>query len=413
MSTRAALSPYRILDLTTERGWLAGKILADLGAQVTKVEPPGGDPGRLKPPFAGGQAAPDTGLRWLAYNRGKRSITLDLAQAGGRELFLKLAARADAVLESFNPGQMEAWGLGPAELHAINSRLVLTRITPFGQTGPYADYAASDLILSAIGGAAWLSGELDRAPVRVTAPQYFLHASAEAAAHTAVGLTHAAVTGQGQQMDVSAQSTTVRTLMNAVAFAAEGTLLRREPLGNPERDIPARSLFACADGYVIAFFTFGPGLVGFRSWARAQGDPIPENFEAFSDEELARGQALYADHPGLAATLTTFFEGFIGRRTRRELLDEAMRRHLLISVINNLPDVLEDDQLADRGYFQPVADRRGGVARYPTRWAHLTATPLLDTAAAPTVGEHNEDVWLDEAELGRTALDRAVAEGVV
>jgi crotonobetainyl-CoA:carnitine CoA-transferase CaiB-like acyl-CoA transferase len=375
-----ALAPYRILDLTTERGWLAGKILADLGAEVIKVEPPGGDPGRRR----GG------GLPWLAFNRGKKSILLDLADPAGRAHFLALAAEADAVLESFDPGHFEAWNLGLDALHGANPALVLTRVSAFGQTGPYAAFAANDLTLSAIAGFAWLAGDEDRAPVRMTAPQAFPHASAEAALHTIVAMHHAAQTGVGQQLDVSAQTAMVRTLMNAVAHAyADGRLLRREGFGRPNDVIPARSLFRCADGQVMAFFTFASGLVGYRSWAREEGETLPASFEALTDEELALGSALYPTKPPeLAAELTAFFAAFIAKRTRRELVDGAMKRRLLISVVNTLSDVLADDQLEARGYFQPLPNG-GSAPLYPTRWAHMTATPLIETPAAPRLGEHD------------------------
>jgi crotonobetainyl-CoA:carnitine CoA-transferase CaiB-like acyl-CoA transferase len=388
MAAAGALAPYRILDLTTERGWLAGKMLADLGAEVIKVEPPGGDPGRLRGPFAGDRPGPDNGLPWLAFNRGKRSVVLDLSQPAGREGLLALAAQADAVIESFDPGQLEAWGLGLDALHAANPALVLTRISPFGQTGPYAGHAASDLTLSAIGGAAWLSGDEDRAPVRMTAPQYFHHAAGEAAVHTVVALYHAARTGVGQQLDVSAQAATVRTLMNAVAHAyADGRLLRREPFGKPVDVIPARSLFQAADGPVMAFFTFATGLAGYRAWALEEGETLPAAYAELTDAELATGSALYAERPGLATELTAYFEGFVARRTRKALVEGAMKRRLLISVVNTIADVLADDQLKARGYFQPIP---GGepAALYPTRWAHMTATPLVETPAAPRLGEH-------------------------
>jgi benzylsuccinate CoA-transferase BbsE subunit len=415
MAGAGALAPYRILDLTDERGWLAGKMLADLGAEVTKIEPPGGDHGRSRPPFADDQAGPGEGLCWRAFNRGKRSATLDLTLPAGRGLFRKLLARADAVIESYAPGRMEDWDLGLDALHAVNPRLVLTRITPFGQTGPYAHYAASDLILSALSGAAWLAGDEDRAPVRVTAPQYFQHASAEAALHTAAALSHAAVSGQGQQLDVSAQTAGVRTLMNGLGHAyTDGRLLRREGFGRPEELLPVRSVFPCADGYVVAFFNFGGGLSAYRAWARDEGESLPEALAAPTDEELAQGQALFAAKPReWAAELTAFFERFLAKRTGRALLEGSIRRRVLISVINTLSDVLADDQLAARGYFQPVQGRTGETVKYPTLWAHLSATPLASTAPAPVAGEHNETVWRTEAGLDDAAWRNAKAEGVL
>jgi crotonobetainyl-CoA:carnitine CoA-transferase CaiB-like acyl-CoA transferase len=409
-----ALAPYRILDLTDERGWLAGKLLADLGAQVTKVEPPGGDPGR-RPPQVASEDRDADGLAWRAFNRGKRSATLDLALPAARALFLRLAAQADAVIESFAPGQMEDWDLGLDALHAVNPRLVLTRITPFGQTGPYAHYAASDLILSALSGAAWLAGDEDRAPVRISAPQYFHHASAEAALHTAAALSYAAVSGRGQQLDISAQTAGVRTLMNGLHHAyTDGRLLRREGFGRPQDLLPIRSVFPCADGYVVCFFSFGGGLAAYRAWALEEGETLPEAFAAPTDEELKQGQALFAARPReWAVELTAFFEGFLRKRTGRALLEGSMKRHVLISVINTLPDVLADDQLAARGYFQPVRDRSGATANYPTLWAHLTATPLASTPPAPAPGEHNEAVWRAEVGLDEAEWKAAQAEGVL
>jgi crotonobetainyl-CoA:carnitine CoA-transferase CaiB-like acyl-CoA transferase len=414
MARTGALAPYRILDLTDERGWLAGKTLADLGAQVTKIEPPGGDPGRRPPQIAAEDGDAD-GFAWRAFNRGKRSATLDLTLPAGRDLFRKLLAHADAVIESFAPGQMEDWDLGLDVLHAVNPRLVLTRITAFGQTGPYAHYASSDLILSALSGAAWLAGDEDRAPVRVTAPQYFQHASAEAALHTAAALSYAAVSGRGQQLDVSAQAAGVRTLMNGLGHAyTDGRLLRREGFGRPQELLPVRSVFPCADGYVVAFFNFGGGLGAYRAWAQDEGERLPEALAALTDEELGQGQALFAARPQTwAAELSAFFEAFLAKRTGRQLLEGSIRRHVLISVINTLSDVVVDDQLAARGYFQPVQERSGQSANYPTLWAHLTATPLVSTPTAPLAGEHNETVWRAEVGLDEAEWKAAQAEGVL
>jgi crotonobetainyl-CoA:carnitine CoA-transferase CaiB-like acyl-CoA transferase len=413
MAQFGSLQPYRILDLTTHRGWFASRLLADLGATVIKVEPPGGDPGRMLGPFADDVPDPEGALQWWAYNRGKCSVTLDLEAAKDRELLLKLAAKADAVVESFNPGQMEAWDIGLERLLAANARMVLTRITPFGQTGPYAGFAASDLILSAAGGAAWLAGDEDRAPVRVTAPQYFLHASAEAALHTAVALFHAASTGEGQQIDVSAQAATVRTLLDGFTHAyTGGRLLRREKLGEPSVYSPFRSLFRCADGAVIAAVGSGAGLGGLRAWAQEDGEQIPDQFEAISRADLTvRGGIFISRPPELVTLIAAWLDGFFAKRTRAVLVAEGMKRGLLISAINTLADILKDEQLAARSYYQPVRHAgRETAVRYPSVWAHLSRTPLLETRAAPRIGEHNEQVW-DEARLGNQAFEAHAPRG--
>jgi len=391
----SALAPYRILDLTTYRGWLAGRMLADLGATVIKLEPPGGDPGRGIGPFAGDVPDPEGALAWWAYNRGKQSATVDLASPEGRERFLSLVAGADAVIESFEPGQMEAWGLGLDDLLAVNPGIVFTRITAFGQTGPYAGHAASDLTVTAAGGAAWIaSSDEDRAPVRITAPQSFLHASAEAALHTAVGLFHAAETGEGQQFDVSAQLAVVRTLLDALMHAyTDGVMIRRERLGKPSPYSPFTQLFECADGLVIAFT--GGSLAQYRAWAREEGDSIPDFFEAISDEELkARGVALVMASAELRTGLAAWLETFFAKRTRHALVTGGMKRHLIIAGVNTVGDILEDEQLAARGYYQLVSHPGWQKpTRLPSVWAHLSRTPLLETPAAPRVGEHDAAVW--------------------
>jgi crotonobetainyl-CoA:carnitine CoA-transferase CaiB-like acyl-CoA transferase len=402
MDQTSALKPYRILDLTDRRGWLAGRMLADLGATVIKIEPPGGDPGRRIGPFADGVADPENALSWWAYNRGKLSATLDLETAAGREQFLKLVEGADAVIESFDPGQMEAWGLGPDALLAVNPGLVFTRISAFGQTGPCAGHAASDLTIWAAGGSVWVAGDEDRPPVRLTAPQAYLHASAEGALHTVVGLFHAASTGEGQQFDVSAQLATVRTLLDAFTHAyADKVLVRREKLGKPSKYSPFPTLFRCADGLVIAFS--GALLVRYRAWAAEEGDTIPDYFAAISEEDLAApGIPLIASSPELTAKITAWLEGFFAPRTRHALVAGGMKRHIMIVGVNTLADILNDDHLEFRKYYQPV--RPGGretPVRHPSVWAHLSGTPLLDTPGAPRIGEHNDQVLSRAADGAR------------
>jgi crotonobetainyl-CoA:carnitine CoA-transferase CaiB-like acyl-CoA transferase len=292
------LSPYRILDLTTEDGWLAGKVLADLGADVVKIEPAGGDPRRARPSHAPQVPGADVSLPWLAENRGKRTVTLDLESPDGRSLLLRLIAGAHAALESSGPGRMESLGLGFDELAAVNPRIVLTRISAFGQSGPYAGYAASDLIRSAIGGASWLNGDKDRPPVRITAPQYYRHAAVEAVAHTCAALYHARETGIGQQVDVSAQLATVRTLMDGFIHAyTNGTLIEREVFGAPQPNYPVPSLFRCADGYVMAIIGFRPGLAGYLAWTQEEGATLPPSLASLTQEVLDSGPDIFNRQP--------------------------------------------------------------------------------------------------------------------
>ena len=205
------LSPYRVLDLTDERGILCGKILADLGADVVQVEPPGGSAARNIGPFYHDEVPPEKSLFWWAYAANKRGITLNLHTADGAELLKGLVKDAHFLIESFPPGYLEGLGLSYEELRAISPGLVMVSITPFGQDGPYAGYKAPDIVGMAMGGLMYLTGDPDRAPVRVGFPQFHLHGSAAAAAGAMIAHTHRALTGEGQHVDVSCQQAVAKT----------------------------------------------------------------------------------------------------------------------------------------------------------------------------------------------------------
>src|SRR6266571_8957133 len=165
------LAPYRVLDLTDESGFLCGKILADLGADVIKIEAPGGDAARMLGPFPGDKPDRNKSLYWIAYNVGKLGITLNLESARGRELLRKLALRADFLIETFPPGWLDRHDLGFETLRKLNPRIIVVSITPFGQTGPYSSYKGSDLVAMAMSGLMSLIGEPGETPLRVSFPQ--------------------------------------------------------------------------------------------------------------------------------------------------------------------------------------------------------------------------------------------------
>ena len=177
------LAPYRALDLTDEKGLICGKVLADMGADVIKVEKPGGDPARRIGPFYHDDPDPEKSRSWFAFNANKRGITLDIETADGKEIFNRLVKTADLVIESFDPGYMESLGLGYPDLEKINPLIILVSITPFGQSGPYVDqgYKVNDMIAWALGGTLYITGDPDRPPNQVTFPQAYLHGGMEGA----------------------------------------------------------------------------------------------------------------------------------------------------------------------------------------------------------------------------------------
>jgi crotonobetainyl-CoA:carnitine CoA-transferase CaiB-like acyl-CoA transferase len=202
---KGMLSAYRVLDLTNQNGYLCGKMLGDMGADVIKIESPRGDSGRKTGPFY--QQIPDQekSLYWFAYNLNKRGITLDIETTDGRQILSRLIKKADFIIESFDPGYMDSLGLSWEKIHEINPRIVMTSITPFGQTGPYKDFKGSDLVVMAMSGLMYITGNPDSAPLRISFPQAFLLASAHAAASSMIAHYYRETSGEGQHVDVSAQ----------------------------------------------------------------------------------------------------------------------------------------------------------------------------------------------------------------
>ena len=214
------LAPYRVLDLTDRRGLLCGKILADLGADVVKVEPPDGNAARRVGPFVQDIEDPERSLHWWAYGANCRSLVLDVTTAEGRERLLDLLRAADFLLESFPPGHLDRLNLGWATLHRENPRLILTSITPFGADGRYRDFKGSDLVLQAMGGMMHQLGDRDRPPARIGGSQAFLQAAGQAVVGTLVAHFWRERAGQGQWVEVSAQVAMMWTMMSETGFPA-------------------------------------------------------------------------------------------------------------------------------------------------------------------------------------------------
>src|SRR5579883_2260096 len=255
------LESSQVLDLSNERGLLCGQILADLGADVIAVEPPGGCSARRLGPFAGGVRDPERSLLWWAYSRNKRSITLDIEHAQGRGLLRRMAAAADFLIESFEPGYMTSHGVGYDELAAINPALVYVSITGFGQSGPKADYADADLILLAAGGPLILGGDDDRPPVRLSVPQAYLHAGADAAVAAMVAHHERVRRGRGQHADIAAFASAAIATQSAILAAPLGaTQLRRLAGGLKLGPLNLPVIWPAKDGYISMTFLFGSAL---------------------------------------------------------------------------------------------------------------------------------------------------------
>ncbi|MEN8158973.1 MAG: CoA transferase [Myxococcota bacterium] len=409
------LDHVRVLDLTDGGALLCGRILADLGADVIQVEPPGGAAARRLGPFAEGVAAPEASLFWWAHARGKRGTVLDLAQAADREALLALARGADVLIESAAPGALAARGLGPADLAAENPALVVVSITPFGQDGPRAHDAATDLTVLAAAGPLVLTGDDDRAPVRVAAPQAFLHAAAEAAVGTLVALHERNRSGRGQHVDVSAQqAATIASQVYLLAEAVGDSPGQR--LGGGFRAGPLRVLFnfPAKDGYVsithLFGSTLGPATRRLMEWVHDCGfcDAATRDKDWIAYTELlTSGREPIEEFERVKRAIAAC----TASKTKVELLQAALDRGLLMAPVHTLGDVVESEQLAARDYLHALPGPDGRDVRHPGPFARFSATPIRYTRAAPRLGEHAEELRRTPRELARPATAPAGTSG--
>ena len=394
------LGPYRVLDLANEKGLICGRTLADLGADVIKIEPPGGDSSRDIGPFYHDTPSGEESLYWFAYSANKRSITLNLESADGQEMFKKLAAKADFVIESFVPGYLERLGLGYPDLSRINPRIILTSITPFGQTGPYRDYKTSDLVSMSLGGYVYLTGDPDRPPVRIGFPQAYLHAGMAAAAGTLVAHYHRQLTGEGQWVDVSIQEACAWIPTDSAIFWEMNQLLEERNGGvrvRPTTGARMKRIWECRDGYV-SFDMYGARLA--RNFMTPLVAWMAETGEApdFLREIDWNTFDYFAAPPELVERIAGPIGRFFAGRSREELLKGGVARRCCVYPVSTPEDVARSDQLAERGYWVDVVhDWLGACIKYPGSCIRASETSSRVMKRAPRVGEHNVEVY---AELG-------------
>lgn len=391
------LSPYRILDLTDEKGWLCGKMLGDLGADVIKIEPPRGDPGRNIGPFYLDEPDPEKSLYWFAFNTSKRGITLNIETSEGREIFRKLLIKADFVIESFPSGYLDKLGLGYKQLEKINPGIILVSTTPFGQTGPYKNYKASDIVAWAMGGKMYAHGDAghpERPPIRINHPsQAFLHAAGDGAVGAIMALHYRHRTGQGQQVDVSAQECVERLADQQINHPWD---TQRRLMNRNERLAPITYMWPCKDGY-ITFNLYG-GLVGERNNTRlialmdskGKAPNFLKNYDWLAlDVKTASKEVI----DRIEAPIGKFFLEY----TKEELYKEILEFHTLLYPINDIADIFADPQLKSRGYWTQVEHPELGVSlTYQGKFTHATETPPNISRRAPLIGEHNMEIYGDE-----------------
>jgi benzylsuccinate CoA-transferase BbsE subunit len=414
--TQSMLNGYRVLDLTDDKGALCSRILADLGADVIKIEKPEGDKSRNVGPFFQNIPDPAKSLFWFAYNLNKRGITLDIETRDGQELFLGLVRKADFVIESFPVGYMEGLGLDYSALSKINPRIVMTSVTPFGQTGPYKDYKASDIVIMAMGGFMYITGNPEEPPLRVSVPQAFLLASAHAAAATMIAHYYRQTSGTGQHVDVSAQQCVLWELTNAISlWELNQTILKRAGsyLSGRWTGIKQRLLWPCKDGYVI-FYVMG-GIAGARTnrhifeWMDEE-NMAPDYFREFDWETLDMTEQT----EGMQQLIEEPIANFFLLHTKEELYVEGQKRDIVIGPVSSPGDILADPQLAARNFWIDIEHNELGAAiRYPGAFVKASETPCVIKCRAPLIGEHNSEIYEGELGLSQDTISALRQAGVI
>ncbi len=398
-SASAALLPgYRVLDLSSAMGAFCGKLLRDLGMDVIKVEPPGGDALRAEPPFGKGHVHREGSLRFAYLNSGKRSITLDITRESGRKLLLELVRRSDFVLETFPPGFLAENHLGYGVLVEQNPKLILVSLSGFGQSGPYAHFQAPDIVTTAMGGLLYISGDPALAPCNPPETQGYYYGSLFAAYGAVLALWQRQTRGIGAHIDASAQASLALHEHVAFNYSAEGRVMKRA--GSQHQHNAPANLFKCKNGYIALFVTQNHWPILLKVW---QDHPKELDDPKWINSNLRRQHADYIN-----AQVTAYTSRFL-----KEDLAELMQKHGIPGLPVNSPmDFMRDPHIQARGFFSSVAHPVLGIFQHPGN-PFVVDGERPPVAPAPLLGQHNEAVYCGELGLSPEELAVLAADGVI
>ncbi len=407
------LKGHRVLDLTDEKGSYCGRILGDLGADVIKVERPSGDPARRIGPFYHDIPDPERSLHWFVYNSSKKGITLNIEDREGRAIFKRLSEKADVVIESFAPGHLERVGLGYADLEALNPEIIMVSITPFGQTGPYKDRKASDIAILAMSGLMSITGESDRAPIRMCLDQTYSLGAAHGAVGALIALRYRRVSGVGQHVDVSLYEAAVRgNYWEPARWEFLKEIVKRSGNRFPRAAAKGLQLWPCKDGYVTWLLTGGVtgakqmnALVGWMDEAN-KGDIL----KAVDWDKLHLSEVSPEQMSAWEEIIGRFFLHF----TMDEIMAEAVKRSIPMASLNTVDQVAKDKQLAYRDYWEqlpmPESTETVGIPAF-TYLSSVGNTRVR--SRAPRIGEHNEEIYMNELGFTREYVASLKQQGIL
>jgi crotonobetainyl-CoA:carnitine CoA-transferase CaiB-like acyl-CoA transferase len=406
---KGLLSGYRVLDLTEGGYLICGKILADLGADVVKIEPPQGSCSRAIGPFYKDILQSEKSLFWFAYNVNKRGITLDIAKSDGKKIFLELVKKTDFIIESFPPSYLKDLGIGYTEIAQINPKIIMVSITPYGQNGPKATYKSDDIGGFASSGVLYATGYPNRPPVLMGYPmQASMQAGTEAATAALIAHWYRGNSGIGQHVDVSMQETNIQLLQSLIEifdltktdykragnFWVTGTGLKRD------------LVFRCKDGYVA--FTVLGGSAGpakstsaMVSWMNEEGKAPQwlkeiDWINGFDIGKLAQEEFDRIQEP---------FAKFFITKTKKELWERSAHQRIILAPLNTIADLCDFVQLKEREMWVKLDHPELGTdLTYLGPFVKLSEAPITFRRRAPTIGEDNEAIYIDEFGFSKKEL---------
>ena len=396
------LSSYRVLDLTDLQGIFCGYILAQLGAEVIAIEPMSGSSVHQVPPFVGSSAGPSSdpgsekqgdSLWWQAYSRGKQVLKLNLESNEGKRELLDLVKTADFLIESFSREDQTRLGLDYQSLSELNPALIVVSITPFGRTGPKADWPATDLTVWAASGAQHLAGDNDRAPVRTSVPQSFLHAGADAAGAALIALQDRHNSGLGQHIDVSAQHSSAQAALSANLNAHNNAgMTTQRYAGGLAAVFPIRMTWPCRDGFMAITFLFGQAFDKpnrrLLSWIQEHGACTMEDVQIDWGLRIA-GMVAGTEAPDAYIELCDKIESFTLQYTKQELFEEGLKKGVYIAPTLDIPALLEEPQFQAREFWHQLeiekGDGTGQTVSAPGMFAKFSQTPINPPGAPQAI----------------------------
>jgi crotonobetainyl-CoA:carnitine CoA-transferase CaiB-like acyl-CoA transferase len=379
----SALSHLRIIELGDIPASYATRWLADLGADVIKVEPPGGDPSRRLPPFAGNIEHSERSLTFIHANTNKRSIVLDLAADADRESFAQLLASANLLIEATPLGYLEKFGFTDERFASDFSHLVIVSITPFGRTGPYRHYKGSDAIANATGG--FLFGQGDNTKGQCTAPSHLAYqvAGAMAAMLGLAGIRHARETGAGQRIDVSLQEALTFTNSGSIARYSRENRLERRP-GGKAYGGAGTNIYRCKDGRYVHFTTNMPHM-----WKEFAQNWMTDKSLAGPEWENPRYRDQHAEEVARA------FSNFIGQFDADDFANQAQARHLAAAPLNTVGQFVDCEQNRVREWLQDLEHPVIGKYQAPGAPMRLSLTPMRVRRPAPLLDQHRKEILVE------------------